>query len=446
MGTRMSAASRMLVSACVGTVLVIVALVGGPHVAYSEPRDPLDKGHAPEASAPASLRGPWRGVSMVQKGGRLPEAEVRQLIFVFSDKTITMRVGEKLVAETAYAIDAKAKPAAIDMVLKGQTTLGIYELVGEKLRICLNDLGKGRPKKIPASAGADCDVDLLLYRADRDWPVLHVLDPDGGNARLLVTHPEYTEHGSPEWSLDGSKIAFDACRTILGESWSMSHVFVCSADGQGLKDLGPGAMPSWSPDGKRITFSCYDPRGVWIMNSDGTDRELVDEAGWGAEWCPKGEKIAYTVYGPDGANISVRDLAQGTSRGLLEERYRQIYWGMAWSPDGRWLAFKGTSPGKAELAIVNTEGQGKGFRVLASEGTREVKQIMDNVSWSPDSKQVLTAFATQGNPALQLYVIDLEGKAPPKPLPRQQKGRSYFSVAWSFEGKQILVSTPRESP
>jgi Tol biopolymer transport system component len=285
-------------------------------------------------------------------------------------------------------------------------------------------------------------VDLLLYRADRDWNVLHVLDPDGGNAQLLMTHPEYTEHGSPEWSLDGSTIAFDACRAILGEGWSMSHLLTCQADGQALKDLGPGAMPSWSPDGTRITFSCYDPRGVWIASADGTGRELLDAEGWGAQWCPTGNRIAYTRYTPEGARICVRDVGRGTSHDLLEERYRMIYWGMAWSPDGRWIAFKGVTPTeRAELAVVHAEGQEKGLRVLVSEGTQEVTQIMDCVSWSPDSKQVLTALATQGNPALQLYVVDMEGQVPPKPLPKQQAGQSYYSVAWSLDGKRILVTT-----
>ena len=122
-----------------------------------------------------------------------------------------------------------------------------------------------------------------------------------------------------------------------------------------------------------------------------------------------------------------------------------IYWGMAWSPDGRWIAFKGVTPEEhAELAVVHAEGQEKGFRVLVSEGTQEVKQIMDNVSWSPDSKQVLTALATQGNPALQLYTVDMEGKTPPKPLPKQQTGQSYSGVAWSLDGKHILVTTAQK--
>ncbi len=41
---------------------------------------------------------------------------------------------------------------------------------------------------------------------------LHVMDADGRNLRRFVSHPEYTAHGSPAWSCDGSKLAFDAWR------------------------------------------------------------------------------------------------------------------------------------------------------------------------------------------------------------------------------------------
>jgi len=381
---------------------------------------------------------------MVDHGHRVGQAEVRQLMFAFSDKTITMRIGPKLLAETAYTIDAKAKPASIDMTFQGQATPGIYALTDGKLRICLNDLGKGRPTKTPTEPGADCDVDLLFTPADREWSVLHIMNADGSDPRVLVTHPVYTSHGSAEWSSDGSKIGFDAWRSIYGENYVAAHLFVCSADGGGLKDLGPGAMPSWSPDGKRITFSCYDPRGVWTMNADGTGRELLDAQGWGAEWRPKRDEISYSVYQSGGANIRVRDLAKGTSRDLLDDRYEQIYWGMAWSPDGQWLAFKGVSEQRTELAVVHAEGHGKGFRVLLPKAMPDVKDIMQGFAWSPDSRQILVGLITPDNPARHLYLIDAEGKVPPKPLPGLRKGRWHNDVAWSPDGKHILFTSPRE--
>ena len=126
---------------------------------------------------------------------------------------------------------------------------------------------------------------------------LHVMDADGRNLRRFVSHPEYTAHGSPAWSCDGSKLAFDAWRFRRGETYVDAHIFTCNADGSQLKDLGIGAMPSWSPDGNRLVFSNYSPRGVWLMNADGTGRGLFDADGWGAEWSPTADKIAYSVSG-----------------------------------------------------------------------------------------------------------------------------------------------------
>jgi uncharacterized protein (TIGR03067 family) len=115
-------------------------------------------------SPQAALRGAWRAVSMVQGGKRLADADVRKLTLVFSNKTITIRVGKRAVAETTYLIDAESKPARIDMTFEGQSTLGVYEHTSDKLRICLSDLSRGRPKKISVNAGQGCDADLLLRR------------------------------------------------------------------------------------------------------------------------------------------------------------------------------------------------------------------------------------------------------------------------------------------
>ncbi len=100
-------------------------------------------------SSLASLKGAWRGVSMVQAGSPVPKATAGQLLFLFSEEAITIAIGPKFVAETAYTVDAKAKPAAIDMTFQGEATLGIYEIGKDELRICLNDRGKGRPKSFP---------------------------------------------------------------------------------------------------------------------------------------------------------------------------------------------------------------------------------------------------------------------------------------------------------
>ena len=115
-----------------------------------------------------------------------------------------------------------------------------------------------------ASATLAPDGEAPAVPAAEGEPLL-AINGDGSNLRKLVAMPDYTSIGSPDWSRDGTRIAFDAWRSSIGETYVDGHVFVVNADGGKPIDLGPGAMPSWSPDGKRIVFCQYSPnQGVWI--------------------------------------------------------------------------------------------------------------------------------------------------------------------------------------
>ena len=79
------------------------------------------------------------------------------------------------------------------------------------LKIALNDLGKGRPKKLEA-----CEADFFVELKRAEWNSLHVMDADGRNLQRFVTSPEYVWQGSPAWSCDGTRLGFDAWRSIYG--------------------------------------------------------------------------------------------------------------------------------------------------------------------------------------------------------------------------------------
>ena len=79
-----------------------------------------------------------------------------------------------------------------------------------------------------------------------------MIDADGGNLHRIAALSDYWLLGAPDVSPDGRKIAFDAWQATVDKDGSDCHVFVANADGSDAKDLGPGAIPSWSPDGKQL--------------------------------------------------------------------------------------------------------------------------------------------------------------------------------------------------
>jgi TolB protein len=274
---------------------------------------------------------------------------------------------------------------------------------------------------------------------------LFIMNADGTNRRQLVSLEHFNSQGSPCFSPDGKKLAFDAWRPRLWETSSKAHIFIANADGTGAKNLVDGAMPSWSPDGKQIVFSRYAPnRGVWTMNADGGNRTLLDGQGWCGQWSPDGNKIAYTKYHQGGANLCILDVKSKVQRFLFEydedtEAYRQIYWNFCWSPDSKRLCYKAQRQDqKYEVALVSASGQVDDFDVcFVVEGA-----AAEDLAWHPDGKKILVSMTNpKAKNTRHLFRFDPDGDFPPEPLPHQTTEWANLNAAWSPDGKQIVFSS-----
>jgi uncharacterized protein (TIGR03067 family) len=97
------------------------------------------------------LAGVWRVTGMQVNGTILPARQVPDLKLTFKDGKFTVRLGKEKPQEGTYKIDPSKKPKTIDIINgktdkeKDKDQVGIYELIGNSLRICACPVGSERP-------------------------------------------------------------------------------------------------------------------------------------------------------------------------------------------------------------------------------------------------------------------------------------------------------------
>jgi WD40 repeat protein len=272
----------------------------------------------------------------------------------------------------------------------------------------------------------------------RAGPRLFRMNVDGSDLRPLVASTEYDGQGSPDWSAEGRLIVLDAWRASAGESYEQAHVLVVDAQGGQPRDLGDGAIPQVSPDGRSIAYSRYSPnQGVWLMDARSGSSVLVDRSGWSPTWSPDGTHLAYAIAERDLPNIAVVELATGSRRIVLSPehaaRYRTIGFGFRFSPDGVRLCFRGDgASGRRELAIVDAGGSHQGFQVLLNQDAHS------QVAWHPTSGDVLVSLVDSQVGIARLFTVDGQGEA--TILSGQPRLQSIQAADWSPDGRQIVFA------
>ena len=184
--------------------------------------------------------------------------------------------------------------------------------------------------------------------------------PDGSRlAELTDLAGSQAFASGPDWSPDGTRIAFATERDGNGE------IYTVTPNGTGLTNLSnypaeDDVYPSWSPDGTRIAFSGLDPDsfvgGIYTMDADGSEQRRLTKPTTGSDYRP------------------------------------------AWSPDGTRIAFDSSRyyddrlDDDASLYIMNSDGTGQTILMNGPE-------LEQNPSWQPIPRCTVTG--TPGNDRLR---------------------------------------------
>jgi Tol biopolymer transport system component len=239
----------------------------------------------------------------------------------------------------------------------------------------------------------------------------------------------------------GGRLAYDVC---IDEDCDQ-RIYTISEDGSGARALRDGGSPAWSPDGRRIAYE--DVGATSGMNADGTHSRQIRGGDWAVEprWSPDGKWLSLVstldvqqfLIVPSGGRGAPRRLrALPAADGVL------CYGPIDWSPDGKWLVYSAqvltaTGYDPCSLYVVNLDGSGPLQLTRSpsfSDGDDE-----DGERWSPDGKMLLFVRegveTSSGGFVDALVVLTIKGGAL-----RVLRTGDIIGASWSPDGRRIAYT------
>ncbi|MHB8771723.1 MAG: Tol-Pal system beta propeller repeat protein TolB [Syntrophales bacterium] len=257
----------------------------------------------------------------------------------------------------------------------------------------------------------------------------YVGTPDDKNRMVLQFANEVLQ------ALTGEAGLFDTWIAFAKRSGDTSDLYTISFDGSDLRRLtnyGSLTMsPRWSPDGRRLAFTCFKDGNPDIYLRDvksGLTEKAVSYRGLNlpGSWSRDGGQLLVTLS-RDG-NQEIYDMT--VSSRLLRRLTREFSIDVSpvRSPDEKRIAFVSNRQGSPQIFVMDADGGN--VRRLTTEGNYNTSP-----AWSPKGKKI--AYEGSVNGRFQIFVIDAEG-GPPQQL--TFGGSDHESPTWSPDGRYLAYS------
>jgi uncharacterized protein (TIGR03067 family) len=137
-----------------GKILCIVAIT----VLVAAGTSPGGGGKDPGEAVLKKIQGKWQFIAHEMNGKPATPEELKMMTITFTGNKWAVSSGEKVVQAGTHKFDPTKKPGHVDAIVtegedKGNKMLGIYEMKGDKMKVCFDPKGKERPKSFKAGEG-----------------------------------------------------------------------------------------------------------------------------------------------------------------------------------------------------------------------------------------------------------------------------------------------------
>ncbi len=226
-----------------------------------------------------------------------------------------------------------------------------------------------------------------------------------------------------------SKVAFCA-QTAPG----VRNIYICDIDGNNSKQVTRFntlcVEPSWSPSGRTIIYSKYNPTGIAVLETEiyGAKRSRLLSAfngiNAGAALNPNGRTLAL-ILSPDKV-VDLYTLDLGSRKRTRLTRGKAVEASPCWSPDGKSVAYVSDELGNPRIFISDIYGKNR--RRLPSIGKDAVTP-----DWSGDNKIV---YASRVDGVYNLGVYDM---ATGKNSRITKNSGNWESPAWAADFRHVVA-------